>query len=84
MLPKAASVGFVALTSAALAGTASQNLGITATVVNGCTIRSVAEDAPVRVSCNSILSHALQRGTPHTTRWEKSPDSDVVLVTVTF
>ena len=74
----------VACTTAALAGTASQDLAVTATVVNGCTIRGPAENGPVRVACNSIVSYALHRHESHTTHWENTPGTDIVVVTVTF
>ena len=81
-----ASCGFamVACTTAALGGTASQDLAVTATVLDGCTIKGPAADRPVSVACNSILSYTLHRHEKHTTQWEKTPGSDVVVVTVTF
>ena len=74
----------VACTTAALAGTASQDLAVTATVVNGCTIKGPVDDRPVSVSCNSIVSYALHRHETHTTQWGKEPGTDIVVVTVTF
>jgi hypothetical protein len=84
MLSKA-SYGFVAFATSALAGTASQDLAVTATVVNGCLIKTPTGDGPVSVSCNSILSYSLHRHEPaHTTQWQQTPGTDIVVVTVTF
>lgn len=75
----------VACTTAALAGTASKDLAVTATVVDGCTIKGPAADRPVSVTCNSILSYSLQQHPAHTTHWDAAePGSDIVVVTVTF
>ena len=80
-MPSRASYGLVALTSAALAGTASQDLAVTTTVVNSCLIKTPTAEGPVSVSCNAILSSSLR---PHTTQWEQTPGTDIVVVTVTF
>lgn len=74
----------VACTTAALAGTASRDLAVTATVQNGCTIKGPAADRPVSVACNSILSYTLHRHEKPTTQWDKTPGSDIVVVAVTF
>ena len=74
----------MACTTAALAGTASRDLAVTATVVNGCTIKGVAADRPVSVSCNSILSYSLQQHPVSTTHWASEPGTGIVVVTVTF
>jgi spore coat protein U-like protein len=84
--PACLGVGFamVTCTTAALAGTARQDLAVTATVVNGCTIKGPAADRPVSVSCNSIVSYSLHRHEPRTTSWATEPGTDIVVVTVTF
>ena len=74
----------VACTTAALAGTASKDLAVSATVVNGCLIKGPTADQPASVTCNSILSYSLQQHPTRTTHWESQPDTDVMVVTVTF
>jgi hypothetical protein len=84
-MPSKASYGLVAFATAALAGTSSQDLPVTATVVNGCLIKGPSDDGLVSVACNSILSGSLHRHEPpHTTQWDHTPGTDVVVVTVTF
>ena len=77
-------LAMVACTTAALAGTASKDLAVTATVVNGCLIRGPTADRPASVTCNSILSYSLQQHPTRTTHWESEPGTDVMVVTVTF
>lgn len=81
-----ASCGFamVAWSAAALADTASKDLAVTATVVDSCAIKSPTDDEPVRITCNSIVSYALHQHIAPATRSDHTPDSDIVVITVTF